>query len=491
VSIGESFSLVKCRLQLGVIAMAAKAKRKSTPKVAEEAAREVIYPKLRSEFCVGQNAITVEKAKDLLGWKEEGETEKFGDDYVYELKEIFGRKIQLSNNIRNRPIYTGNVESLVQEIMNRQWQFNGEPIIIGQTGLIANGQHSLISVVKAEEERNGKQKNKWQEEWPGPITLEKAITYGIEESDKVFDTMDTCKPRSLADVIYRSPYFRDMKTADRRTCSRLTDSAVRILWFRTGVYEDAWAPRRTHTEAMDFVRRHQTLLKCVKHIWEEDKKGAITKYVRPGLATGLMYLMAASSTEGDSYRLAHPEPSEKSVDLSDYEKASDFWVALAGGNEHMHEVRMALGALHNQDTGGGASIAEIVAVLAKAWSHFRKGETPVESDLTLEYQTDDYGVKHLVEAPIFDGIDFGTPSEVKKVKELKKQAVDKVIKNPKRNGQAKKIIEQRLGGKGPKPKAKPKAKKKGKAADMVAADVEADLEAEAEAHEDEAFGDDD
>lgn len=404
-------------------------KRNPQPPAAEpketavaNAPRNVIYPDLVAMICNGDKAITVDQAKALLGWHEEDDKVKFGGDYL--LTDIKGTKIRCLNNVTNRPYYNGVADTLKQEHLQRRWRFNGEPIIIGRTGLILNGQHTLISLILAAQ--TWAMDDHWKGNWPTEPTLEKLIVYGVDEGDDTVNTMDTCKPRSLADVIYRSAYFAGKTPADRRACARMTDYAIRLLWNRTGVGLDAFAPRRTHSEALDFIGRHERLLQAVAHIYEENQprknedgtKGAapISEYLSAGYASALLYLMGCSRSDAATYHAVSPAPHESVLDWSLWDKASDFWVLFAQASPVMHEVRMALGALTDPDEGGEGSMAEKLATLAKAWAVFAtdkeyrkpgKGDD-VSPDLKLEYTPkNDEGIRSLKNPPTFGGIDMG------------------------------------------------------------------------------------
>ena len=385
----------------------AKPKKSETP--ATE--RKVIYPEIAVNGVVIPRAklrINAEKAQQILGWVEETDDVKFGPDYL--VIDRNNRKVRCTNNVTNRPIYSTTLDTLEQEILNHRWQFNGETVILGKTGQVENGQHTLISVVFAEQTRTGKQSHRWQELWPEPIEIEKAVITGIEETDSVINTMDTCKPRSIADVLYRSEYFASKKPSDRRTCSRICDLAIRLLWQRTGAGADAF--RRTHSEALDFLNRHPKLLACVKHIFEEDQERSISKFINGGYAAGLMYLMGSCSSDGDAYRLdRNPAPKEAALDWTNWDKAGEFWVLLSSNAPTMKEVRMSLAALVDPSTGSGGSIAEKTGVLCKAWGHFLEGHDFTEDDLNLAYSVDDDGIRHLAECPTVGGIDLGVPRE--------------------------------------------------------------------------------
>lgn len=184
------------------------AKKVGVKKVAATMPHSKDRPKIHNtvsvELCSGDKALTQAKAKELLGWEEE---EKGGTSYGQEfLLKSNGVKVRCYNNITNRPLYMANVQALKQEILRGRWRLNGESIIIGDTGLMLNGQHQCIALVEAVNDWE-QDKSKWEETCPNVPTLEKVLTIGISEDDYVVNMMDTCKPRSLADVLYRSPFF--------------------------------------------------------------------------------------------------------------------------------------------------------------------------------------------------------------------------------------------------------------------------------------------
>lgn len=88
----------------------------------------------------------------------------------------------LSNNKSNRRIDSSKLLFIVHQIENGQWKLNGESIIISNDGEILDGQHRLSAVVKT-----GK-------------SIGSLLVSGIDKN--VFDTIDTGKARSAADVLY-------------------------------------------------------------------------------------------------------------------------------------------------------------------------------------------------------------------------------------------------------------------------------------------------
>lgn len=367
--------------------------------------RKVTYEKVTAKLCIADKSLTADQAKEMLGWEEETEKVKFGEEYL--LKDMRGKKVRCHYNVTNRPIYKTVLETLKQEILRQRWQFNGESIIIGRTALDLNGQHRLIALVLAVQEWEDN-KEKW-ENWKSEPAIEVLVVFGVDESDKVVNTMDTCKPRSLADVIYRSAYFAHMPKRERIKVSRMADYAVRILWYRVGAGLNAFAPRRTHAESLAFIESHPKLLQCVSHIYEEDADGGISKYLSPGYASGMLYLMGSSTTDPEDYRQANT-PREALLDWAMWERASEFWVLLAGGAKELEAVQLSLASILDDE---GGSVAERCALTAKAWARFAEGKSVAPKHLQLEYNIDDDGIRTLAECPVVGGIDYGDPSHAK------------------------------------------------------------------------------
>ena len=384
-------------------APAAKASAKKAPTKKKDE-REVLYPEISISICMGEEAITDEMSKQLLGWRiVPTESE---DEYL--LKDNEGNKIQCTNNLKNRQLYGATVATLAQEILRGRWKMNCENLIISKYGTILNGQHSLVAIILAVQLYNEDQEAYpfWFSQKRVPV-IDKLVAFGCDEDDETVNTMDTCKPRSLADVVYRSEYFADVIPAVRKNLARMLDYSVKLLWFRTGAGIDAYAPKRTHSESLAFINNHPTMLKCVKLIAEEDLEHKISKVISPGTAAGLMYLMATSSSPGDEYH-ASENPREDLLKTEQFTTAEEFWVAISGVARVMEPLRKALGNMVEES--GGGSQAEKMAIIVKAWNAFATSGTITDKDLKLKYITDEDGYKQLVECPVTGGIDVGIPS---------------------------------------------------------------------------------
>lgn len=423
----------------------APAKKTAAKTAPKKSSNSVLYPEVSVQVCVGEDSISDEKAKQILGWRELPDDSK--EEFLF--KDQNGKKIQCTNNLRNRMLYASNVEVLAQEILRGRWKFNGENLIIGQRGTVLNGQHSLIAVVMACQmyDLDPEEYPYWFSEREERPSIEKSVCFGVEESDDVVNTMDTCKPRSLTDVIFRSEYFAKLPTSIRKNLSAVLDYGIRLLWFRTGLGTVAYAPKRTHSEALDFVNRHPRLLECVKHVGDTESLATVKKYIAPGTAAGLMYLMGTSASTADEYR-ASSNPDENLLSFDLWDKAEEFWALIGSDSPTMAPLKKSIGALIEGE--GGGSNAERIAVIVKAWNCFVNNDKIQEKDLKLKYVTDDDGFKTLAECPTTGGIDVGVPSSVPEP-ELSPEEIKRA---------AKKIQEERLEESSDENKASKKAAKK-------------------------------
>lgn len=343
----------------------------------------------------GDSPLTVNDAKELLGWATPPEGVTKG---VFKIGKI---RAWMSRNNINRPLYMSQVYRLRQDILKRQYYLNGEPLIIGNYGNVLNGQHTLIALVLAGielEEHPGKWKDYWQTE----PTIDKLCVFGVIEDDKVINTMDTCKVRSQGDVIYRSHYFADLSSSKRRTCARAADYAVRLMWSRTGLSLDAFSVRTT-SEATGFLDRHPRLVDAVKFIVDEDVDGSISRrWLSPGYSSAMLYLMGACKSDPKAYR---QDSSEQSLDLSMWDDACDYWVALSQGAESVKPMKTSLAKMQEP------TWRERTALIAKGWMCMVMGRKLSAKELKLVYTEPEgeEGFSKLAEMPTVGGIDQGDP----------------------------------------------------------------------------------
>lgn len=392
--------------------------------------RQVVYPKLETKCCVGEAALTASQAKDLLGW--EVIPAGAGKEALSLLTDEEGNKVRCLDNEKNRPFNDQHCRTLAQDILNRRWRLNGETIIIGKTKLTLSGQHRLIGLVLAEQ--MWRASHHWQEIWPSEPVLETIIVFGIDETDETVRTLDNVRPRSGADVLYSSKYFAAYVPKDRKLVCRAANYAIAKLWERTGAgvqTANNFTPRRTNSELEDYIDRHPRIVECLKHIYEEDKGGHISKWVSPGYASAYLYFMGSSTSDGNAYRNTDI-PGEQKLSWDLWDRACEFWVLLAQEGSDLKAVRQVIGGFKDHISGNHGPLPEREAVLAKAWGVFAAGNIPTEEDLRLRYLKETAkGHKKLVighrweiakdldpetfltlaDHTIFGGIDLGNPKD--------------------------------------------------------------------------------
>lgn len=389
--------------------------------------RKVLYPEVSVNIGQGEDALTVQAAKDLIGWTTDKDVAAAAGIMDWTLKDEENNNVYLVNNCQNRPYTDAWSRALCQDILhsgpgvkleNRRWQFNLENIIISKTGIVKSGQHRIIALILASQIWAGPQKLHWQTIWPTEPVLETLIAFGASDESYVTRTLDNVRPRSFSDTLYTSPHFAHLKPGDRKGASKITEFAIRCLWQRTGLVKDPFAARRTHAECEDWINRHPKILKSVIHIWEEyqaDWKNN-SRFLPPGTAAGLCYLMGTSATDGEEYRnMDHP--SERKVNWSMWDKAQEFWVLLCSNHPDVYAIRRKIGALANADGTGGGRMSEKIATIVKGWNLFCIKQKITEKALELRYHEEDDGFRTLLEHPSCGGLDLEVEDKVIRTKE--------------------------------------------------------------------------
>lgn len=380
--------------------------------------------------------ITVEFAKEYLGWQvipdEDKETEPLFTD-------LEGKRIFCANNTRNRIFTESWSMSLAQELLQLKWRLNGETIVVGKTGEIISGQHRLIGLVLAEQLRQ-QDLDHWKTNWPDEVTMNTILVFGIEESDDVVNTTDGVKPRSFSDVLYRSELFTKYKDANKKKAmARACDNAVKVIWDRAGIKDDAYAPIRTHQEGMDFLYRHPKLLDCVSYVVNEEHKGSISGSIPIGSAGALCYLMGVCKSNPETYVSAR---AEASLDTDMIGKAQEFWMDYASQSvTTLNALRESIKSLVNPTTGKDeGSFHEKTGLFIKAWNLYSAGKEVTKEAIKLKYvKNEETGTQVLDDHPLIGGIDI--PPKKRTVKadpDVTVKEVADAAKKVKEDGLAKK-----------------------------------------------------
>lgn len=409
----------------------------------------------------------------------------FGEEFLPGSPELFGDKVRCWNNLDNRPFDPVTAEKYCQDAGDRRWAgfetmkdnaevemplaaelgggtvkvptftVNGETVIVGRTGKVESGQHRAVGGILLA--------HRWSQDptryplWKEEPFIESLVTFGVSESPIVVRTLDNVRPRTTADTVCASEVFSlnpdgsPTGQKQRRDLSRWLDSAVDLLWKRTGA---AFAGRfQTHAESHDFIDRHERIKEAVrfaldrggsKDQWEQGTWISLGQLKLPqGQVAAAMYLMAAGRSDAARYA---GDRSQDALDLTLWDKAKEFVAGLTAKNldRSFRAVKDALGALKSLDDGLGGRSQEKLAVLAAAWHRFREGDEVRPQDLELAYGTDRNGNPCLLDPPTFGGVDLGhdpsppervTPAQAEAEKarvraEKARQAVDALKDGP-------------------------------------------------------------
>lgn len=133
----------------------------------------------------------------------------------------------------NRPVRKAHVNFLAQEILNGNWQVNGQPVIIAHTEDVIDGQHRLLAVVEAGQ----------------PIKT--LVVYGV--APEAFSTIDTGIVRSGADALCL--HFTD------HTQSVVKAVATAVGWVRSLERGTVHHGKRriSNTDIIEYAQSHLSL----------------------------------------------------------------------------------------------------------------------------------------------------------------------------------------------------------------------------------------
>jgi hypothetical protein len=377
-------------------------KLKSKP---AEPTRPVLYPYLTASVCTSDisatktgecNPLTCDQAKALLGWLcPEGKDPAFE---VYHFKDRNNKTVLCLNNDINRPFYPGLARQWMFEILAGNWKQNGETLIIGKTGRVLDCQHRLVGLVWAQQEW-AKNPDKYPF-WKTEPTIDCILVFGVNEDIKTVNTINVGKSRSVGDALYATDIFKG-KPKDVKQQSRIAGHAVRMLWQRTGAMDDAFTPKQSHAEVLDFLLRHPFLIELVEFVYTLDKKtsGALQQCLSLGYLAALSYLMSIADDGGSAYHNADV-PSEDDVKFKYVAQVRQFLRDLSERKPTTDALREGLIALHESN----ASIIEYVSITILGWQSYRQHKKVLP--LTLSYAEKD-GRRVLLSRPGLGGIDIG------------------------------------------------------------------------------------
>lgn len=229
----------------------------------------------------------------------------------------------LKKNTNNRRMSIPTVEYYKRQIVNKQWQANGETIKIAIDGTLLDGQHRLTAIAQA------------------GIPVETLVVRGLDKD--AISTIDTGKVRTPGDHLRVQGYSSDSSTL-------AAASKVAMAFGKDGKYafkHDKLSP----TEIIDWVEGHKDIEFSLRRIPQ-----SISTIMPRSVAVGLHYVFS----------------------MIDQEKAELFFDYAANGTnltEH-HPVlalRTRLIAM-SQKGRGNATRRQVVSYCVQAFRSFLEGK---------------------------------------------------------------------------------------------------------------------
>lgn len=246
-------------------------------------------------------------------------------------------------NTNNRPVRKRHVEFLAREILEGNWQVNGQAIIIAEDEQVLDGQHRLFAIIEA-----GK-------------PIQSLVVYGI--SEEAFKTIDTGAVRTGADAL--SMHFKDVPNYAVKA------AATAVTWCQRLERGLAKYVRISNTDAIEYVKRHQSLI-----VHAETLQG-FPHEARPisiGIGTALYEMFSRK----------------------DATKADEFMRRLYTGEElNRTDVEYLLRAAFMRDVQRTAKLPSDarVRMIVKGWNWRRRGHTEASRQVIAIMANDEPKVK--------------------------------------------------------------------------------------------------
>lgn len=141
----------------------------------------------------------------------------------------------LGRNDKNRKVSARTVETYAHEIATGHWAFNGEPIIVSDSGELNDGQHRCLAVIEAQR----------------PIDV--ILIVGIKRETRT--TLDQGKTRTAGDYL----------SMEGMTNTNVLSAAANLAWqYRNrGMVVDGGSARATKSEVLDTVSENPGLIRSV------------------------------------------------------------------------------------------------------------------------------------------------------------------------------------------------------------------------------------
>lgn len=168
----------------------------------------------------------------------------------------------LLNNHNNRPVTDSNVKKIANAMQTGEWTYNAEPIRFDDDGVLLDGQHRLLALIKSN------------------MTFEFKVITGF--SPEIFTTLDVGKTRSGSDILSIAGFDNH----------RILDHAANFVFkFVTkGSKSHANYKNLTHKELVKFVKSEPFLEESAQ-FYVDVKKLQNMKILSPKVIAGMHFLL--------------------------------------------------------------------------------------------------------------------------------------------------------------------------------------------------------
>lgn len=353
----------------------------------------------------GDNELTVEKAKEIIGWQVAGDGQPAdwdGKDATFRVKLPGDKKttpVKLINSRDNRPIRMALVGRYKNKMLSGQWAglsnckkystCNGESMGVDENNQATSMQHRLVAFILAEAAR----KHNPETHGKKPLTMQAIVVEGIDP--QAADTVDLGQNRTTSDVLFRRHEFAGNYTdGEKKKLSNILAGAARLAWIRSSGRSVSSASKFEHEDMLEFVEENPRLHDAVETVFGHD----FAKRITPAYAAGLLYLAGTSTSivehDGNEF--------QRVLDYENFDKAIEFWESFATGADlEKDSPILALRNFLDTVDAGSAEDRDIIVIAAtRAFNLWLAGEKASTKDIRPKMKNVDTGQLDEKDKPI-------------------------------------------------------------------------------------------
>jgi hypothetical protein len=154
----------------------------------------------------------------------------------------------LEKNSMNRKIRQSDVDNWADVMKRKQWELNGETIIISDIGDILDGQHRLSACFLSN------------------TVFQSYVVIGMTK--EVFTTIDTGKKRSGADALH---IHNKMMGVEGKYEAAIMAAVVTCLEYKTGVWKARHSHTITNTDKIEFLEKNPGISEWIRKVRAKKK----------------------------------------------------------------------------------------------------------------------------------------------------------------------------------------------------------------------------